>query len=242
MLRHTLLIAAAALFAAPSLAQAQSSSLFGNRGVTGSSGTLSNGVGGNRAGGGTSAAGNSGSMQGFTGSTAGSQSGFLSGAQSTSGSGLAGAGNRGFVGNRGSSASTQGANGQLGGANRGAAGRGGLSGLSRANSGRQNRGNQNRGAASGAQSTPVRPVMVMSFDPPAKNGQHLVTSIQSDLSSAVAQGRLPGIAVEADDQGTVTLNGHVATESDRRKAERLVRLEPGVRNVVNRITVQPPAQ
>ncbi len=240
MLRPTLLIAAAAMFAAPSLAQAQSSSLFGNRGVTGSSGTLSNGVGGNRTG--TGAAGNAGSMQGFTGATAGNQTGFLSGAQSTSGSGLAGAGNRGFVGNRGSSASTQGANGQLGGANRSAAGRGGLSGLSRANSGRQNRGNQNRGAASGAQSTPIRPVMVMSFDSPPKTGQNLVTAIQSDLSSAVSQGRLPGIAIEADDQGTVTLNGHVPTESDRRKAERLVRLEPGVRNVVNRITVQPPAQ
>ncbi|HVJ84488.1 MAG TPA: BON domain-containing protein [Caulifigura sp.] len=239
MLRHTLLIAAAALFTAPSLVQAQSSSLFGNRGVTGSSGTLSNGVGGNRTGGGTGAAGNAGAMQGFTGATAGSQSGFLSGAQSNSGSGLAGAGNTGFVGNRGSSASTQGA---AGGANRNAAGRGGLGGLSRGNAGQRNRGNQNRGAASGAQSTPVRPVMVMSFEPPVKTGQNLVTSIQSDLSSAVTQGRLPGIAIEADDQGTVTLNGHVATESDRRKAERLVRLEPGVRNVVNRITVQEPVQ
>jgi len=54
----------------------------------------------------------------------------------------------------------------------------------------------------------------------------------------VAQGRLPDVAVNADAQGVVTLSGHVPSENDRRKAERLVRMEPGVRDVVNRITVQ----
>jgi hypothetical protein len=239
MIRHTLLIAGAALLVAPAAVQAQSSSLFGSRGVTGTTGTLNNGVGGNRTGTGANAAGNSGTMQGFTGATAGSQSGFLSGAQASGG--LAGTGNGQFVGNRNSAAARAagGQAGAAGGARAGANGRNSLGGgLSRNNNAQRNRGNQNGGASGGAQSTPIRPVLVIAFDAPAKTGESIATSINADLSSAVSQGRLPGVAVVADAQGIVTLSGHVPTEGDRSKAERLVRLEPGVRDVVNRITVQ----
>ncbi|QDT52967.1 BON domain protein [Caulifigura coniformis] len=232
MTRHSWLIAAAALIAVPSAVQAQSSSLFGNRGVNASSGTLNNGVGaGNNAGGGSF--GNSGAMTGFTGATAGSQQGFASGA-ATSG-GLAGTGNNGnFVGNRNSAASGTGSNG-AGAANRGRTSLNG--GLSRNSNSQRNRGNQARGAANGAQSTPIRPVQVIAFTPPERSGASIQASLGADISSAATQGRIPGVAVEVDNLGTATIHGHVASESDRKKAERLVQLEPGVRKVVNRVTV-----
>lgn len=236
MIRHTLLIAGAALLIAPAAVEAQSSSLFGNRGVTGTTGTLNNGVGGNRTGTGASAAGNSGSMSGFTGATAGSQSGFASGAQSSGG--LAGTGNGQFVGNRNSAAARNGQTGTAGGARAGANNRNALgSGLSRNNNAQRNRGNQNGGAAGGAKSTPIRPLMVISFDPPKKASTHIESSINADVESAVSQGRIPGVAVKVDDEGTATIEGHVATESDRRTAARLVGLEPGIHKVLNKITV-----
>ncbi len=230
------LFATAALLIGASTTFAQSSSLFGNRGVTGSSGSLSNGVGANQ---GQSAFGNSGSMTGFTGASAGTQSGFASGAQVNGG--LAGMSNSGnFVGNRALQSGTGGAGGRTGMATQGGlSGRNSLSG-NRNISSQQNRGNQNRNAASGAQSVPIRPVQVISFDVAPRTGNSIEASLGSDIASAASQGRLPGLSVTADGQGTVTLSGQVATESDRRKAELMARLEPGVRNVVNRITVSEP--
>jgi hypothetical protein len=234
MNRSRYLLAAAVFLAVPSLAQAQSSSLFGNRGVTAGSGTLKNGVGANN---GTQSSnyGGNGNVAGFTGNNASNQSGFATGAQANAR--MPGAGTGNFVGNRNSAAAGQGANGQ--GANRnGAGGRNSLSGgLSRMNSNR-NRQNQNGGGNAASKSSPIRPTQVISFEPPAKTGEGIASSINSDIASAVAQGRIPGISVLADGAGNVTLNGHVATETDRRKAESLVRLEPGVRHIVNRITVQ----
>lgn len=237
-MRTALLIAAAGLLIGASTSFAQSSSLFGNRGVNASSGSLSNGVGANQG----NTPGNAGSMTGFTGAGAGSQQGFASGVGRSSS--LAGRGNSGnFVGNSSSVASATGAGGQPGQA--GGANRGGLSGgrnslgggLSRNNNGQQNRGNRNGGAASGAQSTPIRPVLVIAFDAASRTGASIESSLGSDIASATAQGRMAGFVINADSQGTVTLQGQVATESERRKAERLARLEPGVRNVVNKITV-----
>ena len=245
-MKSQLLFATALVVLAGSQAQAQSSSIFGSRGVTGSSGTMSNGVGGQSSGGaggaqgqGQSGFGASGSMTGFTGSTSSTQSGFLSG--SAAGNGLAGQSNTGnFVGNRAlggqnGSVSMQGATGGRGGA---AGGRNSLSSGNRLSQQNRNRNSQqNRGASAGAQSTPIRPVQVIGFAPPQKTSENMVASINADVESAVKQGRIPGVSVNADPSGTVTLEGHVATESDRRKAETLIHLEPGVRKVVNRITV-----
>jgi hypothetical protein len=46
--------------------------------------------------------------------------------------------------------------------------------------------------------------------------------------------------IAVDGSGTVVLRGQVATESERRLAEGMVRLEPGVRNVRNLITIVAP--
>ena len=43
------------------------------------------------------------------------------------------------------------------------------------------------------------------------------------------------------EKGIATLQGVVATESDRRLAERLARLEPGIRQIDNQLTVAAPA-
>jgi hypothetical protein len=233
-----LMVGVAGLSFWSSSAEAQSSSVFGNRGVTASSGTMSNGVGGG-AGGSQSAYGSSGSLTGFTGTNAASASGFASGAQVNGG--LAGRSNTGFVGSRNASnAATQ--NGQLnaaGAAGRGAAGgRNSLSGgMNRLSQQNRNRPNQNNGASAGARSTPIRPVQVIGFVPPQKSSESIVASINSDIESAVTQGRIPGVAVNLSEEGTATIEGHVATEADRRKAATLISLEPGVRKVVNRITV-----
>ncbi len=53
-------------------------------------------------------------------------------------------------------------------------------------------------------------------------------------------GILSGVSVVAGEAGAVTLKGEVSSDSDRRKAERLIRLEPGVRSVVNELTVKTP--
>ncbi len=234
MKRSCPLFAAAILLALPSISAAQSSSLFGNRGVTGSSGTLSNGVGANS----SQSFGNSGSMTGFTGASASTQQGFA--AQGAT-SGLAGTGQRGFAGNRLSAASTQGANGANGAAGRGGVNGGGRNGLSSGMNGlgqqNRNRGNQNRGASAGAQSTPIRPVQVIAFAAPQRTAENIESSINADVESAVSQGRISGVSVQVDAEGTATIEGHVATESDRRKAATLIGLEPGVRKVVNRVTV-----
>jgi hypothetical protein len=237
MKRSCPLFVALALLALPSIATAQSSSLFGSRGVTGSSGTLSNGLGGS-SNNNTQQFGNAGNMTGFTGASASTQQGFTTQGAT---SGLAGTGQRGFAGNRLSAASTQqGAAGQNGAMNRNGmnAGRNGLSsGMNRMSQQNRNRGNQNGGASAGAQSTPIRPVQVIAFTPPQRTTQNIESSINADVESAVSQGRMPGVAVHVDAEGTVTIEGHVATESDRRKAATMIGLEPGVRKVVNKITV-----
>jgi hypothetical protein len=46
--------------------------------------------------------------------------------------------------------------------------------------------------------------------------------------------------IAIDGGGTVVLRGQVASESERRLAEGMVRLEPGVRNVRNLITIAAP--
>ncbi|MEM9826368.1 MAG: BON domain-containing protein, partial [Planctomycetota bacterium] len=50
--------------------------------------------------------------------------------------------------------------------------------------------------------------------------------------------RLSGVQVQMQD-GTAIMTGTVATERDRRMSQLLMRLEPGVRRVDNRVRLQP---
>lgn len=246
MNRNHLMIAGALLGAtfSASMANAQSSSLFGGRGVTGSSGTMSNGVGG-----GQSAYGNSGSLTGFTGTTAGSAAGFASGAPVNNS--LAGQGTGTFAGNRNSAnaasqngqAAQGGAAGRGGAANRGGAagGRSSLGGMSGGGNSQQNRGNSNRGGNNSSQSTSIRPMQRIAFDFTPRTSNTVEASLGSQVAALTAQGKLVGnVTVQAGENGRVTLTGEVASESERRKAELSAKLEPGVRSVVNELTVAPP--
>jgi hypothetical protein len=67
-------------------------------------------------------------------------------------------------------------------------------------------------------------------------------SIDSALSARFAKlaVRYPvfaGLTTEADDDGRVTLRGEVPSDAEKRLAEILVRLQPGVRAVANELTV-----
>jgi osmotically-inducible protein OsmY len=223
-------------------AQAQSSSLFGNRGVQNSSNQLSGGVGASNQ---QSSFGNTGTLSGFSGTSVGSQQGYASGLDA--GSGLAGMANSGtFAGNRLSANAAQQAGGtggaQGGAANRagGAAGRNGsgLQSLNASRNAQRNRNNANRGGGASSGTT-VRPMQRMAFDYSPKTGTQIAAAVGTQVSLANA-GLVRGFAVEGGDNGVVTLKGEASTEADRRKAEVQARLEPGVRNVVNQITVAPP--
>ena len=253
MIRNHLIVAGAMLGAAfsASSAQAQSSSLFGGRGVQ-SSGTMSNGVSGSGSGGsnssGSNAYGNSGSLTGFTGQSVSSASGFASGAQA--GGALAGQSKGTFAGNRNAAnAATQ--NGQMnqngatagrGGAAGGRGGASSLGGMSRSG-GQRNRGNTNGGGGGGnssPQSIAIRPMQRIAFDYVPRNLGNVETSLGSQVAAMSAQGKLMGnVAVRAGEDGTVILSGQVGSESERRKAELAAKLEPGVRSVVNELTVAP---
>jgi osmotically-inducible protein OsmY len=62
--------------------------------------------------------------------------------------------------------------------------------------------------------------------------------ISTQLDKVSQRLAIRGIALSVD-EGTVTLRGSVKSEGDRRLAEQLVRLEPGVRQVVNELAVTP---
>ncbi|MBB3210409.1 hypothetical protein FHS27_006256 [Rhodopirellula rubra] len=64
------------------------------------------------------------------------------------------------------------------------------------------------------------------------------TNVGSGASFGTAANAYSGVNVQIQDQ-TAILNGTVANESDRRMSELLMRLEPGVSKVQNRISVSP---
>jgi len=63
-------------------------------------------------------------------------------------------------------------------------------------------------------------------------------TVQQNASRSMAQTRFRGVGVTVTNSTTV-IGGTVKNESDRRMAELLLRLEPGVSRVENRITVVP---
>jgi len=62
--------------------------------------------------------------------------------------------------------------------------------------------------------------------------------MQNNANRSMAQTRFRGVGVTVNDSATV-IGGTVKSESDRRMAELLLRLEPSVSRVDNRITVAP---
>ena len=218
-MRYAILIATAGCLLVPSLSAAQSSGTFGNR-------SLGSSV------------------------SAGSRS-FASGSTSAFGSGAFGQGSL-----AGSTTQDQSSAGQLNGNERFVRGNrqpaqfvgadstdatsffsaltGGI-----ANTGRGRNGGSNANVNSG-QDEPVRYriTRTVAFEYPRPTNQQLANIVTQRLASLKSLERLGPIEVTVTDR-VATLRGVVATAHARALAEQLVRLEPGVSQVTNELTVAP---
>lgn len=215
----------------------------GAMGMGGSAGTVSNSFGFNPMSGMSSA-----SITGFgSGAMTSGQSGFIGGRDNagrfignaqgaTSGTGMSGMGMSGMSqfggGSRGGSTSNRGGGpGGFGGQN----GRGGFGGNNQFNQ----FGNNGRGGGNNIANTqPIQPQLKanFTFSTPA---QTVVTGkIDTRFSKLSDRVSVKGVQLSSS-EGVVTIRGTVASDDDRRVAEQLVRLEPGVKSVKNEITVTP---
>jgi osmotically-inducible protein OsmY len=130
------------------------------------------------------------------------------------------------------------------GAQRGGAGGRGQTGRSPFGSSQFGRALQafSSGFRSSRSTTQVRTKIRLGFSVPQPKPAQLAqlgSSLEQRLEkSSWVQTRSPmDVSIQS---GTATLRGVVATEDDRRLAERLARLEPGIRRIDNQLTLSPP--
>jgi hypothetical protein len=240
-------------------AQAQTNSLFGNSGAVSQSGGNFNQLGS------TSSGRTSSATQGRQtgGPTAGAQQGGLqSGGPALTEMGSLGSqiGQDGFVGGRGNAESFIGAQQQTGGGqqsgNFGARGgqsanfgalQGGRGGAASYGEGGDYGGQQSQQSRNAQRAIALRPQQRLGFsysrptpDAIAANLIARFTRIaESPVTADVAPPAPPQIRMEIDGQGVLTLRGTVDSDSARKLAEVMARLEPGVRKIVNELEVQP---
>ena len=230
-------------------AAAQSQSLFGNRGpngqrnqrlggATGATGGL--GAGGFGTGGVGGGLGRTGTglgtgMQGLGGAGVGQQAG-LEQVQGFTGGFVGRSDNVGrFVGQQqggGAQATPLGGANRLGGALR-----------QRTNAGGFNDPNNPVGGGFGGsqarrQAYIVRPQQRIAFEYPARTTAEIGTSVRTQMTQIAGRREsLRGVRVETGANGLVTLRGQVETEDARKLAAVMARLEPGVREVRNELTI-----
>jgi hypothetical protein len=91
----------------------------------------------------------------------------------------------------------------------------------------------------GRRSTYVhRPRYRVGFEPPVVNAAQLTAALTERLEKFLLQGGSTQIEVSVQNR-TASLEGSVTSDDDRRLAERLVSLEPGVDRIENRLVVEP---
>lgn len=138
-----------------------------------------------------------------------------------------------FVGNTNAAQQTGGTNRNLGGG-RGGGGRGGAGG--------GGRGGQNNGFGGGGVQRPlIRPVHRIAFNFSPSTRATISTNLQSQFRRITRTNSLRGMAgvnVNIGNQNRVTITGLVGSESDKKLAAALARLEPGVRGVINQLVVR----
>lgn len=104
----------------------------------------------------------------------------------------------------------------------------------------QNRNNRNNSARQSQNS--IRPVQRIAFSFRPRTAAVINSALQSQLQRlSVRSPRFRGISFKLQEQGQVVLRGVAASESARKLATALVRLEPGVRSVKNEMTIRSPA-
>jgi hypothetical protein len=237
-LRSTLLVTAVLALATD--LSAQTNSMFGSSAGRGTGGSTGSTGGRSSSSSGFSSFNNSRQSTGQQSQFGQAQQGGAGSLQQTAGTARQGLVGRGDTAGRfvGSAQAAQqslgtGANGlgqSLGGQARGRGRQSGLFG--------GGEGNAGLGAAGGGTSAYRIPIpqqkVAFDYTPPAGGVVSQRISTQFDKVRTRLPVRNTEIFVE---EGTVTLRGVVAKESDRKLAEQLVRLEPGVRQVVNELTV-----
>jgi len=201
----------------------------GNTG-TGSTGTGSTGTSGN-----SRTSGNTGG--GSTGSGGFVQDFSLDSTPSTN------SGNSGFIGGSGNI-------GFIGGGGTGTANRSTMRNTtaSRNNATRNNatRANMNAGNRMGGQGggtsintqRQVQPVYTLGFVPPTPNYARVSTTLSQRMDNTVQTGRLATVQLELSD-GVAVVSGSVASEHDKKVAENMIRLQPGVQEVQSNIQLDP---
>lgn len=100
------------------------------------------------------------------------------------------------------------------------------------------RGTSRYGTTNSANQGLVSTTMVIGFDPPAANVAHVSSQLTARLEKTGRFRSAPEVLLE---NGVATLRGVVATDHDRVIAEQLVRLEPGVAEVRNELTLAWPS-
>ena len=95
-----------------------------------------------------------------------------------------------------------------------------------------------QGAGSATSSIRFRPQQRIAFRYQAPRPAQLAATVRLRLETLQRRGTpLQGLRIRVDEQGTVVLQGRVESEEARRLAVALVRLEPGVRRVEDRLEV-----
>ena len=112
--------------------------------------------------------------------------------------------------------------------NRGQSGRMNLDDVNAAN--QQNQPSQNQRRA-------IRPQQKIAFEVPRRTETEIRSTLQTRFDGLSQQPALRDVTFELDGKGVATLRGSVETESAKQLAANFVRLEPGVRKVVNELTV-----
>ncbi len=209
-----------------------------------SSGMSGGSFGGLSASGGGSLGGMAGGMGGgmggvsgnnFGGSRAGSGFGANAGG---AGMGMMGQGQNGFVGRNNAgqfvgmnnmTGGMQGMNGNRQMLNGGNRNLGGLNGMQNFN--------QNMGSQAQSQPIPLRAQQRIAFEYPRATAPVVTTQVQARFNKlSVGNPAMKGVTFESGANGSVVLRGEVASQSAARIAEKLARLEPGVKSVRSELT------
>lgn len=118
----------------------------------------------------------------------------------------------------------------------------GLGQLGGRGGGQNGNGNQNNNfGGNNANQSPrrVRPQLKVAFNTRPVPTTAIATSLQQRFSGeTLTAGTLRGVQFQMSDEGVVTLSGSVASQDAKSLAAAMVRLEPGVRKVVNELSVQ----
>lgn len=87
----------------------------------------------------------------------------------------------------------------------------------------------------------IRPSFKVAFDLPQKPATEIRSTLQPRFELLSQTPSLRGVAYELDSEGIVVLRGSVDTPAQKRLAENVVKLEPGVKKVRNELTLNEPA-